>query len=135
MIPIVRSVAGVLIGLILISLIAEPIEIFIVTRLGGELGDTEGYFAVRNQTPVLIAKFCYNGLAAFAGGYGAAWIAGRRWVLHGGILAVLQTATFVWGMTASAFAGTTPVWAWVPLTFIMIGGILGGAALRGLKPA
>ena len=128
---IVRSIVGIVAGLLVITLIAEGIEFALVSALnGGVETDQERYFAIRNQTGVLIAKLFYNSLAAFAGGYAAARVAGRAALYHGIALAAIQTATFVWGMTLSEFAGTTPLWAWLALTVLMIAFIVLGARMQ-----
>jgi hypothetical protein len=109
-----RFLFGVFAGLMAISLIAESIEFGLVALVNGAAtANQETYFGIRNRTWFLGLKFLYNGLGLYAGG----WLAGRiasRWRLQCVIvLAVVQTLAFVWGMTLSEFAGTTPTWAWV----------------------
>lgn len=133
----VRSVAAILAGLLLITVIAEGIEFGLVTFLRG--GDTNPdfaeYFGVRNRPWVLGLKVVYNNLAALAGGFLCAWIAGRRALAHGVALAVAQVAGLVYGMTVSAYASWTPMWMWWALILLMAPAIVLGAWLRGRKRA
>lgn len=126
-----RTVAGVLAGLVLISVIAEGIEFGLVTLLHGSVTqDPEVYFGVRNQPGVLAFKLVYNTFAALAGGFVCAWIADRMEVMHGMLLAIVQTAGFIYGMTASPYAHTTPMWMWIALIVVSAVGIVWGARLR-----
>lgn len=130
-VKVLRSILGVVAGLIAISVIAEGIELLLVTVLhGGAVTDPDVYWKVRNRTPVLGLKLVYNTLAAGVGGYLVAWIAGHRHLAHGAALAIVQLVLFVWGMTASEYAGTTPAWVWITLCVTMSASILLGARLR-----
>lgn len=133
---VLRSILGVVAGLIAISIIAEGIEFLLVTALqGGAVTDPDAYFEVRNRPLVLGLKLVYNTLAAGVGGYLAAWIGGRAHLAHGAALAVVQLVLFVWGMTASEYAGTTPAWAWITLCVTMSAAIVLGARLRAARAA
>ena len=130
---IVRSVLSVVVGLAVLSLVAEGIEVAIVTAVHGAsaMSSPDIYFAVRNHTGILVAKFFYNTGSACLAGYVAAWIAGRAPGAHGAALALIQTAMFIWGMALSEFAGTTPVWVWVPLIPLMGAALWLGALAQG----
>lgn len=131
---ILRSILAIAGGLFVLSLVAEGIELAIVTALNGSFTeDPAVYFGVRNRLPVLLAKLGYNTGAAFLAGYVAAWVAGRAAVAHGAVLVVIQSALFVWGMVFSEFAGTTPTWVWVTLLPLMGAGILFGAHVLGSR--
>lgn len=118
-------------GLFLITLIAESIEFGLVAAInGGIITDQNVYFAIRNRPPVLACKLVYNTVAAIAGGFVCAWVAGRMPMFHASLLAAIQTAGFIYGMAFSEFASTTPQWMWIALTFITIAGILFGARLQ-----
>jgi len=133
---VLRSFLAILAGLVVLTLVAETIEVAIFAALHGEFTqDPAVYFGVRNRPGVLVAKLFYNSGAAFLAGYVAAWVAGRAALLHGAVLAVIQLSLFVWGMMYSEYAGTTPTWAWVALVPLMGIGILLGARSRGAKPA
>jgi len=129
-----RTVGGVLAGLVLISMIAEGIEFVLVTALHGSVTmDPDTYFAIRNRPGVLAFKLVYNSVAALAGGFVCAWIAGRMEMLHGLLLAAVQTAGFIYGMTASPFAHTTPLWMWIVLTVLTAAAVFFGAHIRVRK--
>ena len=131
---ILRSILAIAGGLFVLSLVAEGIELTIVTALNGSFTQEPAvYFAVRNRPAVLVAKLVYNTGAALLAGYVAAWIAGRAAFAHGVVLAAIQSALFVWGMMFSEFAGTTPTWAWVTLLPLMGAGILFGAHVLGSR--
>ena len=127
------SVLSVLAGLAVLSIIAEGIEVAIVSAVHGAstMSSPETYFAARNHTGILVAKFFYNTAAAGLAGYAAAWIAGRAPRAHGAGLALIQTALLVWGMVFSTYAGTTPAWVWVPLIPLMGGALWLGALAQG----
>ncbi len=126
-----RSVLGVFIGLMLISIIAEGIEFLLVALVHGSITtDQDVYFGIRNRPALLASKFVYNNFAGLAGGYVAAWIAGRAPVWHGLVLALVQLGGLIYGMTASPYAGTTPMWAWIALAATMTPIILVGSWFR-----
>lgn len=130
----IRSLLGVVAGILLISLIAESIEFGLVSFVhGSTVTDPEVYFGIRNRPGMLLAKLVYNNGAAVLGGHVAAWIAGRAHLAHGAVVAVLQVGFLVWGMTLSEFAGTTPAYAWVTLAVTMFVAILYGAWLRSKR--
>jgi hypothetical protein len=134
MVVFVRSLAAIAAGLIVLSAIAEGIEFAIVTALHGAVTQDQAvYLGIRNQTPVLLAKLIYNTAAAGAAGYVTALVAGRRELLHGTILALIQLSLFAWAMLFSEFAGTTPTWNWLILMPLMGGGILLGARRRSKR--
>ena len=131
LIQVLRSVLGVFISLMLISIIAEGIEFLLVALVHGSITtDQDAYFGIRNRPPLLAIKFVYNTFAGFAGGYVAAWIAGRAPVWHGLLLATVQLAGFIYGMTASPYASTTPMWAWIALAGTMTPAIVIGSWVR-----
>lgn len=129
-----RSVASILIGMMVITLVAEGIEFVLIAALNGGIpSDQEAYFAVRNRSGVLIAKLFYNGGAAFLGGYAAALIAGKYEVSYGLALAGFQLLGFVYGMTDPTIAATTPDWMWIAMIATMMPLIVFGAIIRSRK--
>lgn len=133
---ILRSVLAVVAGLVLITLIVEPIEFALVALAnGGVTTDQDVYFAVRNQPAFLAAKLVYNSLAAIAGGYAAAWLAGRAPMAHGIVLALVQTVAFGWALSQPTVRPTTPDWVWACLIALSFAGILAGSALRRRRAA
>lgn len=126
-IHIARYILALVMGLAVISMIAEGIEFLLVVLANGSVPAPETYFEIRNRVWFLGLKFLYNGFALFVGGWLAARIA-SRWSFSCVIaLALIQTLSLIWGMTFSEFARTTPFWAWIALTIeappcILIGG-------------
>jgi hypothetical protein len=135
-IHVLRFTFGLILGLAVISLIAESIEFGLVTLVNGRVtSDMDIYFGIRNQPWFLIVKFIYNGIGLYAGGWLAKMIASRWKSARVVTLAIVQTVSFIWGMTMSEFAGTTPIWAWIPLTIEIPVMIFLGGGFRIPKPA
>lgn len=88
------------------------------------------YFAIRNQPFNLGFKILYNTISAFIGGYICAIIGKSQPLFHSIALAVIQTLGFVYGMTLSEYAESSPSWLWITLTILTIGAILGAGFLR-----
>ncbi|NJM34970.1 MAG: hypothetical protein HC850_10020 [Rhodomicrobium sp.] len=130
----IRSIVAVAGGLFAISAISEGVEFALVTYANGgpilDPSEAERYFAIRNQLPILVSKFVYNGFAALAGGYVAVMIAQRHATVHGVALAVVQAAFLAWGMLWSAHAGKTPAWVWMGLIPLMSAATVMGARMR-----
>lgn len=128
---ILRSVAGVFLGLVVISLIVESLEFGLVTLVhGGVTTDPDVYFGVRNRPGVLAAKLVYNSAAAVVGGLVVARVAGRAALAHGIVLAVVQTIAFGWALMNPALRQSTPDWMWASLIILTAAGIIGGSALE-----
>ena len=124
----VRSILGVLIGLFLITLLVEPLEFAIVTLVnGGVASDPDDYFAIRNRSWFLSAKFIYNTIAAVAGGFVCAIVAGRAPFAHAGGVAVLQTAGFGYALATPEMRDSAPLWMWIALIPLTIAGLFIGA--------
>jgi hypothetical protein len=117
--------------MLLITVAVELVEFLLVALLsGGIVTDQAAYFEMRNRTGFLAAKFGYNTLGGILGGLVAAAIAGRRPLLHGALLAGLQTVAFAFAMARPDLARTAPGWAWVGFTVTTAAGVLGGAGIR-----
>lgn len=101
----IRSFLAILVGLMLISVVVEPLEMLLVTLWHGSmLTDPQAYIAVRNRPAFLALKFLYNSGGGWLGGYVAARIAGRAEVRHAVVLALVQAAALAWAMMASSRA-------------------------------
>lgn len=125
-----RSLAAIVLGLLLISLLAEAIEFALVALLNGEpTTDPAAYIGIRNRPPVLAAKLAYNALAGLAGGYAAAWVARRAGRRHALALALIQATTLLWALF-SPLGGSAPRWLWVALILTMTPAIVAGGTLR-----
>jgi len=128
---VVRSLAGVVAGLLLISALAEGVEFALVTAINGTPAvDPAEYFAIRNLPWFLALKLAYNTAAAIAGGYLAALIAGAAEARQGLALAVFQTLAFAWALTQPEVSRWTPAWVWLALMILSFAGIVYGASLR-----
>jgi len=129
-----RSVGAVVGGLLLISLITETVEVALVTAVNGRpTTDMEAYYAIRNRGWLLAVKLVYNGGAAVAGGYVAAWIARSHAMLHAMGLAALQTAAFGWAIGRPELRRWMPLWMWTALVILTVPAILLGGHLRAQR--
>jgi hypothetical protein len=128
---ILRSVVGVVAGLIAVSVLVEAVEVSLVTFAnGGMTMDPVVYFGTRNRPWFLAIKLLYNTAGAMAGGYLAAWIAGRAPVAHGVALAIVQAAALGYAVTDPAMRQWTPDWVWGALMIVSTIGVIQGARLR-----
>jgi hypothetical protein len=128
---VLRSLIAVLVGVVLISAIAEPIEFALVTLVhGGVTTDPDVYFSVRNRQGFLAAKLVYNTAAAIVGGFAAARLGRRSPMGHGMVVAIVQTAAFGWAMGNPGLRRSTPDWVWACLIVLTFAGILAGALLQ-----
>ena len=135
---IARSLIAIIAGMMVISLIAEVIEMGLVTMVHGELTtDPETYFTIRNRPWFLCTKLAYNTMAAVAGGYVAIWLTGYRPVEHALTLGGIQSLAFLWVLSQPDLMRWTPLWMWLLLMLLSFLGILSGARLRtrGASPA
>lgn len=130
-----RGLAGVLAGLVLISLLTEGLEFLLVSLVNGRVvREPKAYFAVRNRWWFLAGKACYNTIFATVGGYAAAAVAGPHGFMYAISLAVLQTVFLIWGATRSEYSRFTPRWMWVFLTVATAPAIIAGAYLFEFAP-
>lgn len=128
----VRSVIAVLGGIVLITLLVEPLEFVLVNATASQpVTDIAGYFAVRNQPGILAAKLVYNTAAAVLGGYMVARIAGYAELWHASGTALIQVVALggnVFG--GGEYAQYTPGWMWVALAVLSAPAIIAGAWVR-----
>lgn len=128
---ILRSIFAVFAGLVLISVIVEPLEFGLVTLVNGEVTtDPDIYFRVRNTPAFLATKVVYNTAAAIVGGWVAARLAPRAPMAHGLVLAVIQTVAFGWALVTPALRRSTPDWMWACLIVVTFAGIMTGSRLQ-----
>jgi hypothetical protein len=125
---VVRSVLAVLIGLVLISLLVEPIEFALVSLVnGGTTTDAVVYFDIRNRPAFLVVKLFYTTAAAVVGGYVTGWLAGRLPLAHGIILAIVQIVALAWAFNTPEMRTWTPDWMWVARAIVSTLGVIWGA--------
>lgn len=123
-----RSLAALVAGLVVISLFVEALEMALVTLVAGEVvSDPTEYFAIRNRPLFLAAKLLYNTAGAALGGMLVVVVAGRRPLLHATLLAGIQTLAFVWALSTPELRSTGPLWMWLALIPLSVGGIVVGA--------
>lgn len=123
-----RALISILAAFMLTTALAEGIEYALVTSAIGAGADPALYFATRNRMPVVLLKFIYNPAAAFLGGWLIAHLAQRADVRAVALIAaVLQALGFLWGMLASQYAGTAPLWAWPIWLVLTSAGLCFGA--------
>lgn len=127
----IRTPLAIVVGLVVISVIVEPLEAGLVILLNeGTVPAPERYLEIRNQSWFLILKFAYNFAAAAVGGYLAARIAGRWPLLHAATLAALQSLLFFWAISRPEMRAFAPDWAWAGFVIATATGVLAGAALQ-----
>lgn len=130
MIRIIRTIAGILVGLLIISTLVEGLEFGLVTLIHGQTTtDPEIYYSIRNQSWFLGLKLIYNTLAAVIGGYFAALIAGYEQLKHGIALAIIQTLSFGFALSQPGMSQWTPIWMWIALAVLSFTGIIFGARI------
>lgn len=127
---------SVVVGVLLTSLIVEPLEFGLVALLNGApTTEPATYLAIRNQAGFLAAKLVYNGFGGMVGGYAAGVVAGRRPVLHAGIAAALQCALLLFAASDPTMRLSTPLWAWIGIGLTTPAGLLCGGWLRAQQAA
>jgi hypothetical protein len=131
---VVRSILAIIIGIVFISGVVELLEFSLVTAVNGQpTTDPNVYYGIRNRGWFLIIKLLYNTLAAIAGGFIAAWIAGYAPLKHGFALAIIQTLAFGAGLLQPAIRNSAPAWLWVALVLLTFAGVLLGARFRSIR--
>lgn len=126
---IIRSILAIVVGLLVITIVAEGIEYFIVAVImdvPSDVNNPAPYFTARNQPLILVLKHLYNGLAGLAAGYLLAKIAGYKEKMHGWILIFVQTIAIIWTLTQPDMAKWLPIWLWITITVATLGGVYGG---------
>jgi hypothetical protein len=126
----IRSTVAVIGGLALTSLLTQLLEFAVVSAAGGGVTDMPGYFAVRNRPGVFAAVLASGTLVAVLGGYIAAKVAGQREVVHGLVMAAIQTAALAFGATVGDFATMVPLWMRIATVLVTGPAMLAGAAIR-----
>jgi hypothetical protein len=129
----IRSVLAIVIGMAIITGIAEAVEYLIVSVIKGVKADPanpDAYFAARNESSILALKHVYNFLAGLAGGFIGVWVAGRKEMAHGWVLMLIQALAIAYAMLTPSLAKGAPLWAWVSFGVATLVGIYAGALLR-----
>jgi len=134
----VRLFAGLIVGMVSISFVAELIEFITVQSVSGmsfeELQSNQSrYFEIRNGTAILVFKGFYSLLAAIIGGYLAAWIGGVHQRVAAYLVMGVQTISVVWAGFFSDLSASGPTWMWICLLVILPLGVWIGLQLRERK--
>jgi hypothetical protein len=125
---VVRSVLAVVVGLMVISIVVEIIELALVTLVHGSVvTDPVTYFGIRNRLWFLGLKLVYNTAGAVVGGLVAARIAGRAPRAHGIALAIVQAVALIYAVLTPDMRQWTPDWMWAALIVVSTLGVLWGA--------
>lgn len=124
----VRLTLGVILGMLLITIIAEGIEFVFVKIVSGETleqlqSKQDEYFSVRNRSWILVSKMFYSLLAGIVGGYLTTWISKELAKIAIYILILLQVISLIWGGFISDLSATGPTWMWLCLIFVVPLGI------------
>lgn len=126
-----RSLIGVLGGLLMLFVIGQILELVIVRgAAGASLDNIEQYLAVRSRTGVLIGLLIAQAVAALLAGYMTAKVAGAAELTHAAIAVAIQTALLVWGFTVGENAGLTPVWMRISTVAVTAPAMFMGASVR-----
>ena len=127
----VRSIIGVLGGIVIISFLAQLLEVPLVNAFAAEpITDVNGYLAARNQPPIHIAMLAIAAITGVLAGYMVAKIAGQDEMQHAAFAALLQTLLLVRGFATEDAAAALPAWVRVALVLVTVPAMLLGAAVR-----
>ena len=134
----IRLAIGVVAGMIVISVVAEAIELLVVLGVSGNSyetlrSDSSKYFEVRNQPYILVAKMGYTFFAAALAGLATAKIAGNARKPAIVALTVLQVGLLLWAGFISSMSTTGPREMWIGLCFAVAIGVNTGYKLLSKK--
>ncbi len=127
----VRSIIGVLGGIVIISFLSQMLELPLVNLFApAPIADMNEYLAARNQTPIHAAMLGIAAITGLLAGYLVAKIAGQYEVAHAAFAAVLQTLLLVRSYATADPATALPPWLEVALVIVTVPAMLLGAAVR-----
>ena len=123
-----KLILGIIIGLLVITFVAEIIEFTIVKSISNksfeelQVSQSE-YFNIRNRNDILISKILYSLFAGIVGGYLTTWISKKMSRVAILVLIVIQVISLIWGGFISDLSSTGPIWMWIYLIIIIPIGI------------
>ena len=126
-----RLILGIVLGIIVITFVAELIEFFLVKMVSGKSFDylqenQIEYFNIRNRKGILILKMFYSFLAGFLAGYILTFITKELAKTSIYILIFIQIISLIWAGFLSELSSTGPLWMWIYLIIIIPTAILIG---------
>jgi hypothetical protein len=128
---IVRSIAVVLAGLLLLAFIDQTLERTLVMAMANApIKDEASYVAVRNQTNVLVIIVATHAFAALLTGYVVAKLAGTLEVQHAAATAAFATLLLI-SASANPNVLVPPVWVRLAMALITPPALIAGAYVRG----
>ena len=127
----VRSVIGILGGIVIISFLTQLLELPLVNAFAPEpITDMNGYLAARNQPSIQVAMVIIAGITGLLAGYLVAKIAAQYEMQHAAFAALVQSVLLVRGFAAESAAAALPAWLKVSLVVATVAAMLLGAAVR-----
>jgi hypothetical protein len=127
----VRSLIGVLGGIVIISFLTQLLEVPLVNVLAPQpITDMNGYLAARNQPPIHVAMLVIAGMTGLLAGYLVAKIAGQYEMQHAAFAAAVQGLLLVRGFAADRAASALPIWLNLALVLVTVVAMLLGASVR-----
>ena len=127
-----RSIAVVVLGLLLLGFIDQTLERTLVMTLaqGVEIKDEAAYLAIRNRPMVLAVTLVTHGFASLLTGYVLAKLAGKNEVQHAAGTAALFTIAMI-GASAAPSVMLPPIWVRMAMLLITPPALIAGAYVRG----
>ena len=130
-ISVVRSIAVVLAGMLLVAFIDQTLERTLVMAMANApIQDETSYLAIRNQTSVLSIIIVTHALAALLTGYVLAKLAGSFEVQHAAVAAAFVVLLLV-GASASPNVLVPPTWVRLTMALVTPPAMIAGAYIRG----
>ena len=127
----VRSLIGILGGIVIISFLTQLLEVPLVNVFApAPITDMSGYLAARNQPSMRVALLIIAGITGILAGYLVAKIAAQYEMQHAAFAALVQSVLLVRGFTADTAAMMLPTWLKVSLVVMTVTAMLLGASVR-----
>jgi hypothetical protein len=130
-ISIARSLAVVVVALLLLGFIDQTLEQTLVQALAdAPLKDESSYLAIRNRPNVLAIIVATHAVASLLTGYVLARLAGTHEVQHAAATAALATLLLV-SASVTPNVMVPPVWVRMAMAVITPAALIAGAYVRG----
>ena len=130
-ISVARSIAVVVVALLLLGFIDQTLEQTLVQALApAPLKDEASYVAIRNRPNVLAIIVATHAVASLLTGYVLARLAGSHEVQHAAATAAIATLLLV-SASATPNVMVPPVWVRMAMAVITPAALIAGAYVRG----